>query len=289
MKYLKTKHEQNSAKITTLITLVLVLLLFVVGTNYMDPPEEYGVAINFGNSSVGAGEVQPVKPIQTKKNSKTVEELKEVESTNDKIAPSKSISKAEDVMTAETAEAVAVKKAKADAKLKADADFKELMRKEAEEKALEAKKAHEKQLKKEKLDALIGGVKNAEGAPKQGEGPGDGIGDKGDLNGNPYAPYKGIPGSGTGGVGYGLNGRGKPSFKLFEGCENEYAVIVVDIVVNPNGKVIEATAGVKGSDYATACLKSQAKKIAMSYKWPANSNAPSRQFGKVVINFSPTH
>jgi hypothetical protein len=110
MKYLKTKHEQNSAKITTLITLVLVLLLFVIGTNYMDPPEEYGVAINFGNSSVGSGEVQPVKSIQTKINSETVEEVKQTESTNDKTAPSKPTSKAEDIMTAETAEAIAVKK-----------------------------------------------------------------------------------------------------------------------------------------------------------------------------------
>ncbi|MFT5848824.1 MAG: colicin import membrane protein, partial [Psychroserpens sp.] len=48
MKYLETKHEQNSAKITALIAVILVLLLFVMGTNYMDPPEEYGVAINFG-------------------------------------------------------------------------------------------------------------------------------------------------------------------------------------------------------------------------------------------------
>ena len=55
MKYLQTKHERNSAKITALITLILVLLLFVVGQNYMDPPEEFGVAINFGGSSGGGG------------------------------------------------------------------------------------------------------------------------------------------------------------------------------------------------------------------------------------------
>ncbi len=285
MRYLKTKHERNSAKITVLITLLLILLFFVVGTNYIDPPEEYGVAINFGNSSVGAGEVQPIKPIQTKINRETIEELIQAENTVNETTSSEPANKVEDVITAENLESIAVKKAKS----KADSKLKALKIKEAEEKALRAKKEHEERLKKEKLDALIGGVKNADGAPKQGEGPGDGIGDKGDLNGNPYAPYNGIPGSGTGGVGYGLNGRGKPSFTLYEGCENEYAVIVVDIIVNPNGDVIEATSGVKGSDYATSCLKSQAKKIAMSYKWPANDKAPSRQYGKVVVNFSPTH
>ena len=50
MKYFKTKHEKDSAKITALIAVILLLLLFVVGAPYMDPPEEYGVAVNFGNT-----------------------------------------------------------------------------------------------------------------------------------------------------------------------------------------------------------------------------------------------
>lgn len=283
MKYFKTKHEQNSAKITALITVILVLLLFVMGTNYMDPPEEYGVAINFGSSSVGSGEVQPVEPIHSKIKDKLPEKVAEAEQLEDIETPSDPTGNAEDLMTTETANAIAVKKAKA------DAEAKELLRKETLEKEFEAKKAQEEQLKKEKLDALIGGVKNAEGVTEQGDGPGDVVGDKGDLDGNPYAPYKGIPGSGNGGVGYGLNGRGKPSFTLFEGCENQYGIIVVQITVNPGGSVIEATSGIQGSNNATACLKSQAKKIAMSYKWPANKDAPPRQFGKVVVNFSPTH
>ena len=31
----------------------------------MDPPEEYGVAINFGNSPVGSGNIQPTEPIKS--------------------------------------------------------------------------------------------------------------------------------------------------------------------------------------------------------------------------------
>ena len=100
---------------------------------------------------------------------------------------------------------------------------------------------------------------------------------------------KGTPGSGNGGVGYGLNGRGTPNYTLYDGCENEYGLIVVDIVVNRNGQVIEATPGVKGSNNATSCLNAQAKKIAMSYKWPADSKAPARQYGKVSVNFTPTN
>ncbi|SHH24671.1 cell envelope integrity protein TolA [Winogradskyella jejuensis] len=52
MKYLNTKHERNSAKITSLTVLIVALLFFVVGPPYKEIPEEYGVAINFGEPSV---------------------------------------------------------------------------------------------------------------------------------------------------------------------------------------------------------------------------------------------
>lgn len=283
MKYLKTKHERNSAKITALIVVILVLLLFVVGPPYMDPPEEYGVAVNFGNSPVGSGNIQPTEPIK----SRPTEEVVKEETQADQSQPEETTetnSKSEDVLTTESAEAIAIEKAKEEiAKAKAEAERIEQLKKEEADRI-----AKEEQDKRDELDALIGGVKNSEGPTTDGEGPGDGPGDKGDLDGSPYAPYKGTPGSGNGGVGFGLNGRGQPNYKLFDGCENEYGLIVVDIVVNRSGQVIEATPGVRGSSNATTCLIAQAKKIAMSYKWPADSKAPARQYGKVSVNFTPT-
>ncbi|OUS02130.1 energy transducer TonB [Flavobacteriales bacterium 33_180_T64] len=285
MKYLETIHERNSAKVTALIVAILLLLLFVVrGFAHTDPPEEYGVAVNFGNSPVGTGKVQPTKPIKSQPTEHVEKQETQAEETQVEET-SEANTKAEDVMTNESAEAIAIKKAK-DTEAKAQAEAK---RQEQLKKAEAERKKKEEQDKKDKLDALIGGVKNADGPTQEGEGPGDGPGDKGDLDGSPYAPYKGTPGSGNGGMGYGLNGRGKPSFKVYDGCENQYGLIVVDIVVNQNGKVIEATPGVRGSNNATTCLKSQAKKIAMSYKWPANSKAPARQYGKVSINFTPSN
>lgn len=282
MKYLKTKHERNSAKITTLIVVILVLLLFVVGPPYMDPPEEYGVAVNFGNSAVGSGNIQPAEPIKSRPTEDIIKEDTQAAKTQPEET-SEANSQSENVLTNESAEAIAIKKAKeAEAKAKAEAErIKKLKQEEAD------RIAKEEQDQRDKLDALIGGVKNSEGPTKDGEGPGDGPGDKGELDGSPYAPYKGTPGSGSGGVGYGLNGRGTPNYTLYDGCENEYGLIVVDIVVNRNGQVIEAKPGVKGSSNATTCLKAQAEKIAMSYKWPADSKAPARQFGKVSVNFTP--
>ncbi len=47
MKYLETKHEKKAVKVTALLTLILVLLLFfITSPPYIDPPQEYGFAIN---------------------------------------------------------------------------------------------------------------------------------------------------------------------------------------------------------------------------------------------------
>jgi len=40
MKYFKTKHEKDSVKLTTLVMLILLLLIFIVGPKYHDPAEE---------------------------------------------------------------------------------------------------------------------------------------------------------------------------------------------------------------------------------------------------------
>jgi len=43
MKYFETKHEKDSARITTLLAVILILLIFIVGPTYLDPPEEYAL------------------------------------------------------------------------------------------------------------------------------------------------------------------------------------------------------------------------------------------------------
>ena len=277
MKYLQTKHERNSAKITVLITIILLLLLFVVGPPYIDPPEEYGVAVNFGNSSFGSGTVQPKTPVKSEP--KIVETPPQPEQT--KVTPTASAQAKEEVLTADNAEEIAIKKQKeAEAKAKAIAEAK--ARAEAER---IAKEKREQEEKRKQLDALIGGVSKSDGTTGS-EGNDNKAGDKGQLDGNPYAPsYFGGQGTGSGGVGYGLNGRGSASFtRLKQDC-NESGLVIVKIVVNRNGNVIEATPGVKGTTNTAECLLEPARKIALSHKWPSDANAPTRQIGFVSVNF----
>ncbi|SDR65509.1 hypothetical protein SAMN04515667_0017 [Formosa sp. Hel1_31_208] len=280
MKYFETKHERNSAKITALIAIILLLLLFVVGPPYIDPPIEYGVAVNFGDSPVGTGNVQPTKPIKSQPVEDIVKEEQQTENTKTEESPEAN-SKAEEVLTNESAETIAIKKAK-EAETKAKAEAKRL---EQLKKAEEARKAKEEQDKKDKLDALIGGVKNSDGPQTGGEGPGDGSGDKGQLDGDPYAPSYFGPGNGGGGKGYGLNGRGTATYsKVLPDCQEEGRV-VVEIHVNRSGKVVKAIPGKRGTN-GVSCLFEAARKTAMTHEWPADSKAPATQIGWVKIDFS---
>ncbi len=278
MKYFKTRHEKNSARLTALIAVILLLLLFVVGTKYMDPPEEYGVAVNFGNSDFGKGKVQPLKPVKSEP--RKIEEPPQPDVS--KSEPTNASENKEDVLTQEDAESIAIKKQKqAEAKAKVMADAKA----KAEDDRI-AKEKREQEEKKKKLDALIGGVSKSEGSETGNEGNDNKFGDKGQLDGNPYAAsYFGGQGTGSGGVGYGLNGRGKASFERLKQDCNESGMVIVKIIVNQSGNVISAEPGQRGTTNTAQCLLEPAKKIAMSHKWPSNSKAPTRQIGFVSVNF----
>ena len=294
MKYLETQHERNSAKITTLILVILLLLLFVVGPPYMDPPLEYGVAVNFGNSEVGSGDIQPLEPVKSEPR-EVVEQpkVKETKVEETKAEPNKSEKPAEKVLTADNEEAIVIKKQKeaADAKAQADAKAKaDAERVQKAKEVAESKKRQEEADKKAKIDAMIGGVSKTDGKTTGGEGDDGKPGDKGQLDGDPYAPsYFGQSGTGSGGngTGYGLNGRGKPTnSKVVPDCDEEGRV-VVEIHVNRDGKVTNAIPGKKGTT-GNICLYEAAKKTALSYKWPADSKAPTNQIGFVKIDFSVT-
>jgi hypothetical protein len=278
-KYFKTKHEKDSARITSLIAIILILVIFIVGPKYMDPPLEYGIAVNFGTTDFGSGNVQPKQPVKSEP--LDINEKPNVqESQPDASTPQKNN---EEVLTEENAEAIAMKKQKeAEARKKAEADAKA----KAEADRI-AKEKREQDAKKKNLDDLIGGIGKSDGSESGSEGNDNKSGDKGQIDGDPYAPsYFGQPGSGTGGVGFGLNGRGRPTFSAKQQDCFEYGLVVVKIEVNRQGKVIKASSGERGTTNNAACLLQPAKEIAMTFKWPADSKAPQRQIGFVSINFS---
>ncbi|NKI33317.1 energy transducer TonB [Croceivirga thetidis] len=299
MPFLDTRHKKKSFTLTTFLLSALLLLLFYIGLTYFDPPEESGIAINFGTMDFGSGKQQPLEPIKSTPQNKPVppeepdvqEEVVE-EQTQPEVAKEEVVEKeqpTEKVLTQESEESIRIrqqKEAKRKAEEAAEKARAEAARKAREKREAEERKRQEEAAKKEKLDALIGGIGKSDGNATGSEGDDNRPGDKGNPQGDPYATtYYGAPGSGSGGGGYGLNGRSLAGRTIVKPECNEEGRVVVRIKVDRNGRVVEATPGVKGTTNAATCLMEPARKTAMSHRWNADSKAPSQQTGFVVVNF----
>ena len=262
MKFLETKEEKKSFAITSAIFVILFLLFAFLGLTYMDPPPENGIAINFGTSDVGQGEIQPTEPV--------------------KSAPTPSVSEPvssqeENTLTQDDDSPVVVTP-KNETKPKTNTP------KETPKPKTETPKPSTNTTNA--LDALINGPKS-DGQTTGGHGD-DGLpGDKGDPNGSIYANsfYGSGSGNGSGnGTGWGLAGRKLASnSKKVQDC-NEEGRVVVKVWVNRNGNVIKAER-TQGTTNTNPCLVNPAIETAKSFKWQADSKAPETQIGFVVVNF----
>ena len=272
MSVLDTQHKRKSAAITAVILILFILGIFNFGMQYLDPPEEYGVAINFGDMNVGSG-------ISVLKSQKAVS--KEVIKTPAVTSPLKEVAKeslAEKIITEETTKEVPIveKVAKEKPTLVQDIVQKEAPKVESKPKP-----------SKENLDALnklLNG--NSSDGKSKGEGDDSIDGVKGDKDGEPISSkYYGNTGSGTGGN-YNLEGRkALITPKKQPGCQEE-GVVVVRITVAKNGKVVSAIPGVKGSTNTAPCLLKPAKEAALSTIWNSDGAAPKIQTGTIIYKFS---
>ncbi len=297
MSLLDTRHKKKSFTLTTILLSALLLLMFYIGLTYLEPPIENGITVNFGAMEFGMGEDQPKEKVKSQPVEKPTvpqpvpAEEKPVEEqeteTEEPSAPDKS---SEELLTQENEESIRIKQ-QAEAKKRAEDAANKKAREEAErmerqKKAAEEKARREQEAKKKELDALIGGVSQADGEVNGGEGDDQLAGDKGQPDGDPYATtYYGSPGSGAGTGGYGLSGRSLVSNgKVKQEC-NQEGRVVVKITVDRNGKVVKAEPGVKGTTNTNPCLLEPARKTAFLHRWNLDSNAPGQQIGFVVVNF----
>ena len=270
MRILETKHKRKSAVITAIILILLLFGIFNFGMKYLDPPIEYGLAINFGNSEVGSGE-----PVEKTKSKSTPEEQEEVVEETVEETPQEIIQ--EDVITDDAANDVPVVE-----KIK---EKKEVVKETPKE--VKLKKKPKPKPSKETTDALnslLNGT-SKDGAAK-GEGDDTQSGVKGNEKGDPSSnKYYGNSGSGSGGN-YNLAGR-KALSKPIEkpNCEEE-GTVVVSIEVDQNGKVIKAQAGARGTTNSAPCLSKAAEKAALRTRWNAAVDAPSKQRGTIIYKFS---
>ncbi|MGO2294917.1 MAG: energy transducer TonB [Psychroflexus halocasei] len=284
MKFLKTKHQKKSFIITSIIYAVIILLMLVFGFKYFDPPKEKGIAVNFGTTDFGSGDVQPKEPVKTSPQ-KNVPEPTPVEESS-------SVAEEEDVINQETEDAPVIKE-----------DKKEKPKKEQKEKTEDqpVEKQPEKEPEKEEkkpepkpepkpdksvTDAMESLMNGPENDGEEAEGDDQKAGDKGDPDGDPnaknyYGTGKGLDGDGK----YRLGGRKALNKEKYTQDCNESGEVVVRIEVDRNGNVTRATAGVKGTTNSSPCLLEPAKRAALETRFNSDSNAPSKQVGFITYVF----
>lgn len=288
MSIFKTKHEKKSFLITTGLYILFVLLMFFFGLNYVDPPEQRGIAINFGTTDMGSGDEQPSTPLKTSPQpASTPPPPQEVEE-----AVVEDIQ--EDVVTQDLEEAPVIKeKEKVVKEIKKQPEKpKEEVQEKVEEAPPEPTPEPEpvKEQKPEKsvtdaMESLMNGPEN-DGQAEGGEGADNLAGDKGDPEGDPnaknyYGTGKGLDGDGN----YRLGGRKALSKKKFVQECDESGEVVVRIEVNRMGDVVKATPGAKGTTNSSTCLLDPAKRAALATKFNSDSKAPSTQIGFITYVF----
>lgn len=292
MALLATKFEKRSFGLTSILMVGLVFLMVVLGLQYMDPPDENGILISFGTTTSGAAttstnavqepsipEPTPVAPEEVPESTPVVEQQSKEE--------------VEELLTEETSEVVIPKE---ELKVKEAPEPKEVLQ-EAQPTPKEPTPKEETQPEAVKeapvpappkpdqktTDALANILGAQEATPSQGDGLSNA--QQGDPKGDPYAAsfYGTTDANGT--EGYGLSGRSLSGFQIYkQECDQE-GTVVVRILVDQNGRVIEADPGIKGTTNNASCLLEPAKRTAMSYRWDADEHAPDRQIGFVVIHF----
>ena len=267
MEFLNTPHKKKSAGLTAIFAVLFLLLFFVLGLTYYDPPVSYGMEVNFGTSTKGSGNVQPQELVESKPAvvAKNIVEKNQVNTTQPPSKPIKAgdvVTEKESIVTLPNKETV-IKEIQPEIK--------------TPEKVTEAIKNVVSNLLKNKTE---------QGEVIEGEGDDVIAGDKGKQTGDLYSSsYYNTAGLGGKGKGYGLNGRNLQSNgKVVQEC-NQEGTVVVRITVNNQGNVVFAEPGVKGSTNTHPCLLAPAKQTALLHKWYADTKAPLEQVGFVVIQF----
>lgn len=272
MSLLDTKHKKKSMLLTILIFILLALGLIFFGLNYLDPPEQKGIAINFGSMDQGSGNIQPENIIESNPKQSNPEPEAEPE-----IAE-------EELITQEIEEAPVVETKKEEKKEE----------KKEPKPIVETPKPKETPVPEPTPDkSTSDAISNLLNAPKSdgtaqgGEGDDQAAGDKGDPSGDPnassyYGQGKGLDGDGN----YNLGGRKALNKEIIKQECNESGTVVVRIVVNRSGQVISATAGYRGTTNNAPCLLIPAKRSALATKFNPDKNAPAEQIGTIIYNFS---
>ncbi len=280
-----------------------VFLFLILYFSYFDPaepvfPDPEGITVNFGDDETGQSQDEPAQTSSAQEEvSQPVTEEAEVGPDADADVPTvTSEIVPNQVITQETEDAPAMEKQKLkeekERKLKEEADRKtkeiaEAIKKEAERQKLETERIR-KDAEQKQIEASNKRAKNVFGSGKTSsstQGTTDGDGNQGKPSGDPNADnYNNGKGAGNG-VDWSLDGRSAISVPRPSSGIQEEGKVVVEIIVDKAGNVVDARGGLIGSTTTDSRLVKLATEAASKAKFNVSPNSPERQKGKITYIF----
>ncbi|MEI6139414.1 MAG: energy transducer TonB [Mariniphaga sp.] len=302
-----TDSQRTGLMMTVLLhTAILLLLLFMGIVTPGLLPQEEGLLVDFGNSATGLGMEEPSAVQGEAAAVKKIAEPAIEPVSKPKAKKGEDAAVDEDILTQDMEKTVAIataakKKALDEKKIKLDnerriklleekrikAELIEKQNQEAEERRVQAEKDKKIGDINSRVKNAFGGGKTDNGSQSTSQGNTYGDGNQGSPNGQPGVNRYGDGGGDGDGsrISYSLSGRNarslpKPSFP-----GNESGTVVVEVIVDKNGKVTKASPGIKGSNTVDPDLLEAARKAALSATFNADSKAEAFQKGTITYHF----
>lgn len=273
--------RQRSLLLTLFIHSAIILFLIYAILTTPDPPMGggEGVLVNIGYVDMASGEIQPMS-----------ENTTEEPVVKENVPPPF----AEDapVITQDVEDAVSITKkepVKVVKKSTPEPEKVAVIKKADPVPLIVERKADQKAIYKGKTNNST-----SQGTATSGQG------DQGDPSGDPNSNLYGKPGNGNGtgdgqgtgngsgngtgpGVSYNLAGRSKISLPKVNDNSKDEGKVVVDIVVDKNGKVVSANGPSRGSTTTNSNLVRKAKEAAMRAVFSASKDGIEEQRGTITF------
>ena len=287
-------REHRRGIIGTTLFHLLIIVFFILYKGFSTPlplPDDEGILVNFGTQETGSGEIEPVKNDIPPPVEETVQPEEIVEEIEEQVE--------EQMITQETEEAPEVNAAELKKKEEEEKEKKRIEeeKRKEQERLIELEKIKEErkqdsidrakiiEQQKRAKEAFDRVAKGLAGDQSDSEGNTQGIGNQGNENGEANADNYTGNSKGEGGISFSLNGRNPLTLPEPEYINQEAGYIVVEVIVDRDGNVVDAIPGKKGTTITDNKLMEAAKKAALIAKFDTKPDAPPRQTGTITYHF----
>jgi TonB family protein len=282
----QNRIERLAALGTGLIFIALfAAFLFLSLSSSVPEPQQKGVQVMLGENRTGM--TQQLKEIKESTDKKAkAEELKTPEAekssqTQEAQSSSENAAKAPDKSSVTQDQQAAPQMKETENQEKKPEKEKQPKESATDKGEGKAEKNTTKKERKPDEEALFTSGDDSKGKKDEPGKQGKKTGDKSVDEPNPKGKAK----QDEQGISFSLEGRSITKYPDVKDQSQKYGRVVVEITVNEQGEVIKAEPGQRGSTVTDSRLKRLAKKAALQTEFNANPKGPSRQIGKMTINF----